>query len=150
MSSKVSPTVPICAVGALIFSENRILLIKRGKPPSMGQWSLPGGAVQLGETLQEAIIREVHEEVRLNVSPVFVGTVVDRIFKDEEGRIAYHYIIIDYVCESPGGEPVAGSDAAAVGYFGLHQLDSLDMTQGTADVIREVHNLWQKGYHKAE
>ena len=150
MASKGSQTIPICAVGALIFSENQILLIKRGKPPSMGQWSLPGGAVQLGETLQEAVIREVREEVRLNVRPVSVGTVVDRIFKDEKGKISYHYVIIDYVCESTNGEPVAGSDAAAVGYFGLHELDSLDMTQGTADVIREVHKLWQATHPKTE
>lgn len=137
------PQAPVCAVGAIVFRGDAVLLIQRGKPPAQGQWSIPGGAVRLGETLEHAVIRELREEVQMDVKPLGVGKVVDRIYKDSEGKIAYHYVIIDYVCEAAAGHPRAGSDASGAGFFEIQKLDEMDMTEGTAEVIRDVQKLWR-------
>jgi 8-oxo-dGTP diphosphatase len=137
--SRIYPKVPVCAVGAIIFKEDSVLLVKRGKAPAYGKWSIPGGAVHLGETLENAIIREVQEETRLDVRPVQIAKVVDRIYKDENGIVQYHFIIVDFLCEVLSGEPKPCSDAAAVRYFKIAQLDLLNMTAGTAEVICEVY-----------
>jgi len=139
MMEQIHPQNPICAVGAIIFRRESVLLIKRGKAPALGKWSIPGGAVHLGERLEDAVVREVEEETHLRVSPKYIGKVVDRIFQNETGRIQHHFIIVDFLCEILEGEPLAGSDAAAVGYFRLSDLDNLDMTEGTSEVIREVY-----------
>jgi ADP-ribose pyrophosphatase YjhB (NUDIX family) len=99
--------------------------------------------VRLGETLGEAVVRELREEVEMDVNPLGVGKVIDRIYTDSEGRIAYHYVIIDYVCEAGIGQPQAGSDANDAGFFEIERLDKMDMTEGTAEVIREVHQRWR-------
>jgi 8-oxo-dGTP diphosphatase len=137
--SRVYPQNPICAVGAIIFKQDSVLLIQRGKAPSLGKWSIPGGTVHLGESLEDAVVREVQEETRLTVRPRRIGKVIDRIFRDEEGRVQYHFVIVDYLCEPLEGEPQPRSDAAAVGYFKIKDLEGLDMTEGTAEVIREVY-----------
>jgi len=137
------PEAPVCAVGAIVFRGNAVLLIQRAKPPAHGKWSIAGGLVRLGESLEGAVVRELREEAGMEVKPLGVGKVVDRIYKDSEGRIAYHYVIIDYVCEAGPGHPRAGSDAYDAGFFELERLDEMDMTEGTADVIREVHQRWK-------
>jgi ADP-ribose pyrophosphatase YjhB (NUDIX family) len=139
--SRVYPQNPTCAVGAIIFKQDSVLLIQRGSAPALGKWSIPGGAVHLGESLEDAIMREVQEETRLTVRPKRVGKVVDRIFRDEGGRVQYHFVIVDYLCEVLDGEPQPGSDAAAVGYFKVADLKGLDMTEGTAEVIQEVYRI---------
>ena len=136
------PDSPVCAVGAIVFRGNAVLLIRRGKPPAMGQWSIPGGRVLLGEPLELAVIRELREEVGMDVRPIAVGKVVDRIYRDLDGRIIYHYVIIDYVCEAGSGQPQAGSDAGDAGFFEIPKLDEMDMAEGTAEVIREVRRNW--------
>ena len=140
--TRTYPQAPVCAVGAIVFRGDAVLLIQRGKPPAQGKWSIPGGAVRLGETLEDAVIRELREEVKLEVRPVGVGKVIDRIYTDSEGKIAYHYVIIDYVCEAGTGQPQAGSDASDAGFFEVEKLDGMDMTEGTAEVIREVQRRW--------
>jgi len=137
--NRTYPQAPVCAVGAIVFRGDGVLLIQRGKPPAQGKWSIPGGAVRLGETLEDAVIRELREEVEMDVKPLGVGKVVDRIYRDSEGKTAYHYVIIDYVCEAGAGQPKAGSDAKDAGFFEIQKLDEMDMTEGTAEVIREVH-----------
>lgn len=137
------PQAPVCAVGAIVFRGDAVLLIERGKPPAQGKWSIPGGVVCLGETLEEAVIRELREEVEMDVKPLGVGKVIDRIHTDSQGKIAYHYVIIDYVCEAGVGQPRAGSDARDAGFFQIEKLDELDMTEGTAEVIREVQRRWR-------
>jgi len=137
--ARTYPQAPVCAVGAIVFRGDCVLLIQRGKPPAQGKWSIPGGAVRLGETLGDAVIRELREEVEMDVKPLGVGKVVDRIYTDSEGKIMYHYVIIDYVCEAGTGQPQAGSDAKDAGFFEIEKLDQMDMTEGTAAVIREVH-----------
>ena len=140
--TRTYPQAPVCAVGAIVFRGDAVLLIQRGKPPAQGKWSIPGGAVRLGETLENAVTRELREEVEMDVKPLWVGKVVDRIYSDSEGNIAYHYVIVDYVCEARPGQPHAGSDASDAGFFEVEKLDEMDMTEGTAEVIREVQRRW--------
>jgi 8-oxo-dGTP diphosphatase len=140
--TRTYPQAPVCAVGAIVFRGNAVLLIQRSKPPAQGKWSIAGGVVRLGETLEAAVVRELREEAGMDVTPIAVGKVVDRIYTDSEGKIAYHYVIIDYVCEAGPGQPRAGSDAADARFFEIQGLDEMDMTEGTAEVIREVRGRW--------
>lgn len=106
------PPRPILAVGGLVIRNGAMLLIKRGKEPGLGRWSIPGGAVEVGETLAEGLTREMMEEVGL---PVRVGPlveIIERIFRDPQGRVQYHYVIHDYICINQTDEPISGSDAA--------------------------------------
>ena len=105
------PDRPIVGVGAVVWRGDRVLLIRRGKPPRAGQWSLPGGAQQLGETLREAITREVREETGLELAELRLLTTVDLIEREPDGRVRYHYTLVDFTAEAPAGEPLAGDDA---------------------------------------
>jgi 8-oxo-dGTP diphosphatase len=104
------PSHPVVGVGAVVIDGGRVLLVKRGKEPLRGRWLIPGGTVELGESLTDAIVREVREETGLTVRPGEVVLVFDRIDRDGED-IRYHYVIVDYVCELVGGDLEAGSDA---------------------------------------
>ena len=140
--TRTYPQAPVCAVGAIVFRGSAVLLIRRAKPPAEGKWSIAGGVVRLGETLEAAVVRELREEAGMEVRPVAVGKVIDRIYLDSEGKVAYHYVIVDYVCEAGPGQPRAGSDASDAGFFEIQKLDEMDMTEGTAEVIREVQRRW--------
>jgi 8-oxo-dGTP diphosphatase len=138
------PDRPIVAVGAVILDGDRVLLVQRAHEPLKGEWSLPGGAVEVGETLQQALAREVREETSLEVEVGVVVEVLDSIRCDPDGRAAYHYVIIDYLCRvrreaSPA--PVCGTDAAAVRWVPLVELDSYHLTPVAAQVIRKATNL---------
>ena len=137
-ASRRYPSAPICAVGALIYRGSQILLVRRGKAPSLGKWSVPGGRLRLGETLEAAVIRETREETRLEVRPSRVGKVVEHLLKDERGEIEYHYVIVDYVCRIVGGSPRPASDVSEVRFVEISELSQWDVTEGTAQVIREV------------
>lgn len=141
--TRLYPSQPICAVGGFIFRDDAVLLIKRGHPPAKGRWSMPGGVINLGETLEEALLRELYEETTLKVRPVRICKVVDRIERDAKGAIYFHFVIVDYLCEIIEGTPTAASDAADIGFFKVEELDSLEMTKGTAAVIREVFREFQ-------
>jgi ADP-ribose pyrophosphatase YjhB (NUDIX family) len=104
-----------------------------------GFWSLPGGAVETGECLEDAIVREVREETGLDVSANEVAVVFERIIPDDEGAAEYHYVLIDYLCEVRGGRLCAGDDSNCARWFPLSDLDTLSLTEGTLDVIRRVH-----------
>ena len=136
--SRRYPPAPVCAVGALIYQGSRILLVRRGKAPSHGKWSVPGGRLRLGETLEAAVIRETREETCLAVRPVRIGKVVEHLLRDERGRLEYHYVIVDYVCQVIEGSPRPASDASQVRFVEISDLSRWDMTEGTAQVIREV------------
>ena len=107
------PSAPLVAVGAIIVDAGRILLVRRGAQPLKGQWSLPGGALEIGETLSAGLIREVREETGLAVEPVELIELLDRIYRDGE-RVRYHYVIADYLCRVTGGVLRAASDADEV------------------------------------
>lgn len=106
------PEAPIVGVGAVVVDRGRVLLARRGHQPLKGEWSLPGGAVELGETLEQGIAREVREECGLTVVPLAMVEVLDRIVRDESGRVRYHYVLVDYLCRVAGCDlpPGGGSD----------------------------------------
>ena len=125
------PDRPIVAVGAVILDGDRVLLIQRGHEPLKGEWSLPGGAVEVGETLEAALVREVREETSLDVTVGPVVEVLDSIRRDAGGRAEYHYVIIDYACRVRGGTPTAaarGTDAADVRWVPLAELERYGVT----------------------
>ena len=114
MTTREYPEHPVVGVGAVIFEGDRVLLIERAKPPMQGEWSLPGGALEVGETLEQGIQREVREETGLHVEPVAKVEVFDRIAYDKTGRVQYHYVLVDFLCRVTGGNAVCASDAAGL------------------------------------
>jgi 8-oxo-dGTP diphosphatase len=135
------PDRPIVAVGAVILDGHRVLLIKRGQEPLKGEWSLPGGAVEIGETLHAALAREVREETCLDVVVGPVVEVLDSIRRDAAGRAEYHYIIIDYVCrlrDPASGSATCGSDAADVRWVDVAELEAYRVTPTAMAVIRKA------------
>jgi 8-oxo-dGTP diphosphatase len=132
------PTAPIVAVGVIIREGDRILLIRRDKEPSRGRWTFPGGAVELGEALQDAARREAWEETGLQVEVGEVATVIDNVVRDEAGLTLYHYVIIDYLAHPIGGTLQPGSDVSDAGWFNLTDLNNLDMTEKAAELARQL------------
>ena len=132
--SREYPRYPIPAVGAVVWQGEQVLLVRRGKEPGMGLWSIPGGGVRLGERLEEAVRREMREETGLRVRPVRPIHVVERILPDELG-IRYHYIIIDYACRVEGGDLTAASDAQEARWFAPGELSGLGLSEETLRVI---------------
>ncbi|RPJ40968.1 MAG: NUDIX domain-containing protein [Deltaproteobacteria bacterium] len=135
------PEQPIVGVGAILFQEESVLLIKRGREPARGQWSIPGGVVDLGETLQAAVAREALEETHLEVEPFALVKVLDRIFRDKEGRVAYHYVLVDFLCRYKGGEVRPGSDALEARFVPVAELALLNVIPATREVIYQAARL---------
>jgi ADP-ribose pyrophosphatase YjhB (NUDIX family) len=134
-SGREYPSRPIVAVAGVVFIEGRVLLIKRRFEPLAGRWSLPGGAVEVGETLAEGLAREMKEETGLDVDVGPVVDVFDRITRDEEGRARFHYVLVDYLCTRRAGTPTAGSDVAEVALAETGDLTRYDLTPKTIEVI---------------
>jgi len=132
----VSPW-PIVAVGAIVWKEDRLLLIRRAHPPRQGQWSIPGGRQEAGETVQQAALREIREEAGIEIALIEVAAVVDLIERDGDA-ILHHYTIIDWLAEWRSGTAVAGDDAAAVGWFREGELAALDLPQLQLKVIADA------------
>jgi 8-oxo-dGTP diphosphatase len=132
------PKRPVPGVGALIFRGGCILMVQRGKEPLKGWWSLPGGALEIGETLHEAVCREVWEETGLHVNPGPVFEVFERIMKDSNGTTEYHFVLIDYICRVTGGTLQAGDDVAIAEWVARPDLPSLQITEGTLAVIERA------------
>jgi 8-oxo-dGTP diphosphatase len=132
------PESPLVGVGAVIIDDHRhdhrVLLIRRGQPPLLGEWSLPGGVLECGETLREAVVREAREETGLEVETVEMLGVYERVIRSDEGRVRYHYVLIDFLCRPVGGDLKAGSDAADVRWFTREQLPALNLAPDANDV----------------
>jgi 8-oxo-dGTP diphosphatase len=135
------PERPIVSVGAVVVDADRVLLVKRGQPPLKGQWSLPGGAVETGEELHAALAREVREETGLDVRVGPVVEVLDRITRDDDGRVEYHYVIIDYLCEAVGGSVACASDADDARWVARDELAGYGLTPTVANVIERAFAL---------
>lgn len=123
------PQHPVVGVGGVVVREGAVLLVKRAAEPLAGHWSLPGGVVELGETLEEAVVRELQEETRLTVQVLELVEAFERITRDDAGRPRYHYVLLDYLCEPLRGTPRPYSDVTAVAWvrpeeFGLYELSS--------------------------
>lgn len=131
------PESPLVGVGAVIVAEGRALLIRRGQAPLLGEWSLPGGVLECGEALRDAAVREALEETGLVVEVGDMLGVYERVIRADDGRVRYHYVLIDFLCRAVGGDLKAGSDAAEVGWFRREELPSLKLAYDADDVVRK-------------
>jgi 8-oxo-dGTP diphosphatase len=135
------PAQPVVGVGAVVVDGDRVLLVKRGHPPLKGEWSLPGGTVELGETLEAALAREVLEETGLEVSVGPVVEVFDRVDRAPDGRIEYHFVIVDYACSVRGGFLAHGSDAEDACWAPIRELPAYRLTAKAREVIGKARRL---------
>ena len=142
------PDRPIVGVGAVVVDADRVLLVKRAHEPLKGEWSLPGGAVEVGETLHEAIAREVREETGLDVSVGPVIEVLDRVHRTSERRVEYHFVIIDYLCTTTGGTLAQASDAADVRWVAPQDLPAYRLTDAAMAVIENALAMNQSTMHR--
>jgi 8-oxo-dGTP diphosphatase len=129
------PDNPLVGVGAVIVEEKRVLLIRRGTAPLLGEWSLPGGVLECGETLREAVVREAREETGLMIETGEMLGVYERVIRGDERRVRYHYVLIDFLCRPVGGDLKAGSDAADVRWFTRDELPALNLAHDANDVV---------------
>jgi len=136
--SRRYPSRPIVGVGALILRRDSILLVERGKAPLKGYWSLPGGMLETGEQLAEALRREVREETGLEVRPLAVVEIFERILRDAKGKAEYHYVLIDYLCKAVGGKLAAASDASNAAWIRRRDLGKYRVTEGSLEVIERA------------
>lgn len=128
------PTSPSVGVGAVVVDDRRVLLIKRGKPPLFGRWVVPGGTVELGESLEQALVREVREETGLVVRPCAFLAVFDRIVRSD-GDVRYHFVILDYLCERVSGEVAAASDALDACFVPPEDLERYELPPKALEVV---------------
>ena len=138
------PERPIIGVGALIVERGRVLLVRRATEPLKGEWSVPGGMLELGEKLRDGVRREVLEETGLDVEPREVLDVFDSIFQDEQGRLQYHYVLIDYLCRCVAGEAKAGSDVSEVRWIPEDELTMMRLRDSIEQVVRKAFRLTQQ------
>lgn len=135
------PALPVVAVGVIVLKDGLVLLVKRAAEPARGKWSVPGGTVELGETLREAAAREVKEETGLDVDVGPLVEVVERVLHDDDGRIRYHYVILDFAARYIAGELAAASDALEARWVPLDELENFDTTEWLDRVIRKAVEL---------
>lgn len=131
-------------MGALILRRGRVLLVERGREPLKGYWSLPGGVLETGETIEAGLRREVREETGLEVKVSRLFEVFERIMPDEKGRSEYHYVLLDYLCRARGGALAAGDDVSRVEWADERSLEKYRITEGTAAVIRRAFRATRK------
>jgi len=138
VSERRYPDRPFVAVGTIVVHDGRVLLARRGTEPSYGLWSVPGGAVNLGEELKAAAKRETLEECNIEVEPTDVLEVIERMVRDPDGRVQFHYVIVDYLARWTGGELRPGSEALEARWVLPEEFPQYEMTRGTAEVIHRM------------
>ena len=138
MSDRRYPDRPYVGIGGVIVHDGRVVIVKRRFEPLAGQWSIPGGAVEAGETLEACVVREMNEETGFVVEVGPVVEVLDRITRDDEGRVLYHFVLIDYLCRPVGGELRAGSDVAEAVLAEPSELAQYELTEKALAVIERA------------
>lgn len=138
MSAREYPDRPWVGIGAVVFKGDAVLLVRRGKPPRMGEWSVPGGAQALGETAEATARREVLEETGIRTGPMVLAAVVDALDTAPDGRTRFHYTIIDFVAQWQSGEPVAGDDVTDARWFSADELPGLGLWDEALRVIAQA------------
>ena len=133
--SRLYPEAPIVGVGVVVWRHDKVLMIKRGKPPRVGQWSLPGGAQRLGETLADTARREVREETGIEIELGDIVATLDLIDRDDEARVRYHYTLVDFVAEGMQSDLRPGDDAADARWFSRDEVERLDLWSETVRII---------------
>ncbi len=141
---RLYPDQPVVGIGAVIIKDGKIALIKRGNEPSKGKWTIPGGLVELGETLESAVIRETKEETCLDVKNPRLLDVVDNVDMDEQGKIKYHYVIIDYLVEVISGDIEAASDAAELRLVRFGEVENYNLTTSFRVFFRQNREKLEK------
>lgn len=133
------PDRPLVGVGAVVIDgEGRILLVRRGVEPGLGLWSIPGGLVELGERVMDAVVREVREETGVEVEVLGIAEVFDNIVLDERGRVRFHYVLIDYYAKPLTSSLRRGSDALEVGWFTPEEAERLEKSRATEKLLRKI------------
>ncbi|MCC7048904.1 MAG: NUDIX hydrolase [Alphaproteobacteria bacterium] len=133
--SREYPDRPMVGIGVVVFRADKVLLIRRGKPPRLGQWSLPGGLQELGETVFQAAVREVREECAVAIEPLSIIDIVDAITPDADGRVRFHYTLVEVLAEWRAGEPVAGDDAMDAAWIDPASIEGLGMWEQATRII---------------
>ncbi|HVL91531.1 MAG TPA: NUDIX hydrolase [Actinomycetota bacterium] len=130
-------TAPLCAVGAIVMDKGRLLMVLRDREPLKGCWTLPGGRLETGESMHEAIVREVREETGIDIDVDGLLGVVERIVRNDDGEVSYHYVILDFVATPRGTAIKAGDDAAEVRWVPVGELSSLKLTDGLIEFLSD-------------
>lgn len=138
------PDSPLVGAGVVVFDDQgRVLLVQRGRPPRAGQWGIPGGMLELGERLMDAAAREVREECGIEIAIGGLAGVFEPVTCDDEGRVEYHYVVIDYWARHVSGEPQAGDDAAGVAWAAMDEIGAYALLPDSLQVVRAAYALWQ-------
>ena len=140
-SERLYPRRPMVGVGAVVWRDGAVLLERRGQPPAQGSWALPGGLVDVGEKLEEAVRREVREECGIDVAVGPLLGVFEPIQRDDDGRIRYHYVVIDYLATYAGGDLVVGDDAAELCWVAAGDLDAYPLLPATRAMIERARQI---------
>ncbi len=144
--SREYPPAPLVAVAAAVLDDaGRVLMVRRGKPPSLGMWALPGGLLDLGETVRDGVVREVREETGAEIELVELLDLFEPIHRDAEGSVRYHYVVIDFWAHFRGGAVAPADDADGADWVSLDRLDGLPMEDATRRVVRKAHARWRNG-----
>ena len=139
-SRAVYPNAPRVAVGAIVFNDNKVLLVRRGKPPAEGVWAIPGGSVKLGETLQQAAEREILEETGVTIRAREPAYTFESIQRDDSGAIRFHYVIIDLNADYVDGEPKPDDDALDARWFSPNDIQKMKVSEPTRNLLKDQFN----------
>ncbi|HKW87701.1 MAG TPA: NUDIX hydrolase [Candidatus Acidoferrales bacterium] len=140
-NSREYPLRPVIGVGGVVVADGKALLIRRGHPPLEGQWSIPGGTLEVGETIAEGIERELAEETGIEARVLELIEVFERIFRDKDERVQYHFVILDYLCEMAGGNARAGGDVVDVAWASEAELKKFGLTEAATRVLKKAFEM---------